>query len=313
MERWIFVFICFLLASCDDLFESVVEIEVPKIENKMVLISHFDVSTDSLRLYMSHSQTILENDNDKRSLSDAKVTLEKENQNLEIPFANNLEFYDKRMDYFSTHKSSDIFQPGDRVSVTVDHPDFSPISAEAVVPSTPEVGDIVYKVDATKDFDGYDLDELTVELTDHPGEENFYLVSAYLQTDDTLHFRSPFTDRDTFIVRTRQIYLGGDNLIVEEAYGDRVVFNDHSFEGQKNKVRIMSYGFGSSSTPDSLVTVVVTAISHDRYLFEKSLGRIWFNDDNPFVEPDNVHSNIEGGFGVFSIENSLVKQGPIVR
>ena len=83
---------------------------------------------------------------------------------------------------------------------------------------------------------------------------------------------------------------------------------DASFDGEKYTTRIsvqlIEAGWYTIEDATNLapvkISVHLSSISKDRYLFEKTLFTYRENEDNPFAEPVVVHENIEGGSGIFT-------------
>lgn len=302
--------VCLLSTSCEELFESTIEIEIPESLDRLVLISDISTLNDTGRFQITHSQNILNDNSDivDLELDRTAFTLRAAGQSYaptlhrtDLPF-----FY--KMDVVE-----ELIIPGSEVEIILSNPLYPDINAKTKVADPPVVSNFKYKVDDAKDFEGNDLDELSFDITDLPNVENFYAVSADLLIVQGITVQL-FDQGDTTIFRRylADVFLVSDGITVEEGSEGKVLFSDRSFSGQKSNIRIRSYGL---NRPADMLTLFVSvkSISRDRYLYEKSLGALLLNDGNPFVEPANVHSNVEGGFGIFSIDAEVITEVEITR
>jgi len=51
------------------------------------------------------------------------------------------------------------------------------------------------------------------------------------------------------------------------------------------------------------ITVQLAGISADQYRYDRLISNYQENDGNPFTSPVQLHTNVEGGQGLFAIEN----------
>jgi len=302
--------VCFLSTSCEELFESTVEIEIPESLDRLVLISDISTLKDTVRFQITHSQNILNDNSDivDLDLDRTVFTLRAAGQSYaptlhrtDLPF------------FYKMNVVEELIIPGSEVEIMLSNPLYPDISAMAKVADPPVVSNFMYEVDDAKDFEGNDLDELSFDIADLPDVDNFYAVSAQLLIVQGIKVNLGDLGDTTFFRRgLADVYLVSDGITVEEGSEGKVLFSDRSFSGQKSNIRIRSNGV--SRLADMLTLYVsVKSISRDRYLYEKSLGALLLNDGNPFVEPANIHSNIEGGFGIFSIDAEVITEVEITR
>jgi len=102
-------------------------------------------------------------------------------------------------------------------------------------------------------------------------------------------------------VSTSNIYEGilfNDNLFEGESYSLSVILNGKDIGPYPNTYYPEPY-----STKEELnqkMVFFLYTLSDDYYYFYKSYFEIQKMHDNPFIEPMNVHSNIDGGTGIFA-------------
>ena len=90
---------------------------------------------------------------------------------------------------------------------------------------------------------------------------------------------------------------------------NQLYLTDASFDGETYTTRVSIYLMeansiayeGATNLAAEKITVQLTSISKDRYLFEKTFYSYEENNGNPFAEPVVTHENVEGGSGIFSL------------
>ncbi len=76
---------------------------------------------------------------------------------------------------------------------------------------------------------------------------------------------------------------------------------DDAFDGETYHIELLS---NKRDTTKYELKVEVNAITRDKYLFAKTLIAYTIAQDNPFAEPVIVHTNVENGQGIFSLQNT---------
>ena len=246
---------CLLCSGCEELFESTVEIEIPRLEEKLVVSSDISSSQDSVLITVSHSQSILDRDDNVKLLQNAVLDLRFDNEDIDLVFDMSTSLYRGIL--------PDLRElVGRQATLRVEHPDFPTVLAETIIPPIPHIENVRYRTDAAKDFDGYDVDELSFDILDVFGE-NYYFLSAYTAVADTFIFVRPDGDTTIHIREADLVYLDGDGITTERAISG-VIFSDARFENQVGKIRVRANQYYEAGT-DTKITVLVQGISRDRY------------------------------------------------
>ena len=89
---------------------------------------------------------------------------------------------------------------------------------------------------------------------------------------------------------------------IERSTDGSLLLNDNSFEGDSYDVELLVY---PEDTAYVDIQVEIKSISRDKYLYLKTLQAYYDAQYNPFAEPVIVHTNVENGQGIFSMENRL--------
>lgn len=116
---------------------------------------------------------------------------------------------------------------------------------------------------------------ITVELTDYPGERNFYTIigkfTGYKSSPNNFNLKSYWFE----------------------------YFNDRK-AGPDNRIRLDSWSVNSNLNYDSaFITVYLLNTEESFYLYHTSLKASDYGD-NPFSEAKPVYSNVNGGLGIFA-------------
>ena len=103
-----------------------------------------------------------------------------------------------------------------------------------------------------------------------------------------------------------------------------MLFTDATINGMNHNIKLSTYYIiywddYSENSSDSTVfrsgyTLEVTALSRDLYLYRQSMNS--YSDDELlgfFSEPVQVHSNIDGGIGIFGVSSKNALTIPIRR
>ncbi|PLW99995.1 MAG: hypothetical protein C0593_01935 [Marinilabiliales bacterium] len=197
-------------------------------------------------------------------------------------------------------------EAGQKYQIEVSAPGYDDTRAEAMIPTTVAIASLDT---ATVTHEEYwdEMFEIGVKINDPANTENFYRVSAYLdsyifdeQTGDYWHYRDYI-----WLSSEDPVITGGENsgdIFDVGYYNEFRIFNDSYFEGQSYTVKFMSDRWQlSTEHPESffLIHVYLESLSEEYFTYLRSRAMHNNNEDNPFVEPVPVYSNIENGIGFF--------------
>jgi len=272
-------FLVILVLSC----EQVVEIDLPEYQPELVLSCSHDVARSaSIKMTLTQSRSI--QDNELSGFINEDVIAELyQNDTLLGELINDLSltdyslFFEKPLTVGSTCK------------ITVQLEGFEPITAMQIVPSSPDVHLTEFINQSNIQVNGKQQDVYTIELHDEAGIDNYYEFKLYTLNKENLPTK--WRDRN---IRTRDILL-------EE--GEKTLYlKDDTFDGGSYSFELLS---NARDTSKFDIRLRVMSITRDRYLFAKTLRAYLNAKDNPFAEPVIVHTNVNNGQGIFSIENSV--------
>ncbi len=281
MKKYIvFCWILISILSC----ETTVEIDVEPHEPRMVAYAYWVVGDSELPLQLGYSSGYL-NTGDPGLLNNASADLAK-NGGVAVPLLTTGEVGE----YSAIYNLEDV--PGDEFRIEISHPDYPTAYANAVVPTKVGIDDLRFVGESYDVEYEQDVDQYEITFTDPLGEENFYALDFIIDDGFGNTHRERMTIVDPRMVRGPKKEV----LIASDLHADGSVAT--YIIGLPDIEQLRMY----NEHPEATATLRLKSISRDRYLYAKSYRDYNQSDDNPFAEPVTVHSNIENGFGIFSIE-----------
>ncbi|MEZ5058109.1 MAG: DUF4249 domain-containing protein [Saprospiraceae bacterium] len=280
------------LVSCgEDFFESTVEIDIPEHEPGLAVSAILTKQDTANSVYISKSLGILSPDQ-YEVISDATVLLDADHNNP-VSF-----IYDANEEEYYANQMAGFLEAGPEYSMIVEHPVYGRAVAKGTLPNAAKILSLTYEPNGTIDEDGFEADEITVEIEDPAGEANYYYFQAikrirFFNGIDTSYITEPLyglASRDPLVQRG---YNSGD-------YEGMPMISDNTFQGRSYTLRLFTY---DEVNPGDEIIFQCFSVNKDRFDYLASLQAYYINQDNPFSEPVNVISNFEGGVGIFALQN----------
>lgn len=172
------------------------------------------------------------------------------------------------------------------------------------------------------DNDNTEFGELSIKFQDNPDVKNYYeIVTGYYQ-DNTFQYLTSHLTAD--IPQTDAIIL---NEGLQDYNPTSCFFSDELFNGKIQTIRINGYfavGFHSGREEYYFFTqpyVILRSVSESYYLYLKYLTKHLYNQQFQgdfwqtiyMSEPQNMYSNVDGGFGVVVSYSSHKKEIELVQ
>jgi hypothetical protein len=299
-------------------FTPIVDVKIPPHDPKLVLIGRIVAGVDSIELFITKSRgaldTALLNSNIVSqfgnrgnsafdTVNNATIKVFKDGVLLATP-----KYYQNGV--YLARLTSRIAADKATYTVQVSAPGFTSIEATQKMVGGPAKVDTVVttqnvKVSKPLDLnnpfdpfgDPYNATQFTFYFKDVPNENNYYTAYgvAQLPTDPNIRglraeSRDPLSENN---------YLNAKNLD-----GKSIVWSTHTrrIGGGRGQGGPGHGGpNGSTVVPvGTVVTLTLSSVSYDRYLFEQSYATYLAALNNPFSEPVILYSNVKNGFGVFT-------------
>lgn len=244
-------------------------VNAPVFEQKLVITSFISPSDTLSRIYVSSNQRLYGFTEQPEYPGDLTGTISDGTNEIELDTTSfGLSFSHDRMPVI----------PGKTYTLKVASSNGLYAEATATVPQQRE---ILIKVDTTtRETDDYmtvSILALDIELTDYPGEKNFYNVIGKLTG-----YKSTSNQNSIKSIRYWCEYID-----------DKVASPD-------NRIKLESWEVPSLNNYDSaFIDIILLNTEESYYRYHKSLKN-YDSGDNPFSEASPVYSNIEGGLGIFT-------------
>lgn len=281
----IYVIFLLLLASACEL---VVPIELPDQEPKLVLNGFLEADSNAT-VFLSRSYGMYE-EFAIEPVQGGEVTLT-ENQGAAVPFVQD------NLDSLRFDLNTLTMQPGNTYTVEATAPGFETVRGTATVPQRITFDTVTVDLGARRDRDSVLYDVWTLQLSDPPGEENFYFLRAYLDSDVESYLIC-FETLDPVLADLDVLGDGGD---VEYLCEGR--FNDVIFDGTTYQLQVFTESF-YHQLPNAAIAFELLHLDRSAYNYLLSSDRQYNTGGNPFAEPAIVFNNIENGFGIIGALSS---------
>jgi hypothetical protein len=294
MNKFITFFLGLVLlgTACEDRFEQVVKVDIPEHEPRLALNAIFFSDDEALSVLVSNSVGILDT-NSFQDFKTADVRLLKDGQLLgDFFYEQGNGYYINTLDVPIGNEEA-VYQ----LEAAVESDGFPTASAVQTMPRLPELGAVTVEKEGTIDDSGERVDEVVIEIVDAPGEEAYYAIQAYVAVDNSEPFQVSLYSNNPISLQANRSNLG-------------LILSDASFDGSTYTLNAYSYGIYPYEIGEGLdvsLTIVLANLTRDTYLYVRSLSQYYDAQGNPFAEPVTVYSNIEDGYGIFGLGNTVSK------
>lgn len=286
-----------LFLSC----EKEIVIDTPEQQKKLVAHSTFRPFTTpyvkDFQLHLTSSSSILDNRNID-TIEDAKVILFENGSILDT-----LDYYDS----LGLYKSDEFPTTGNEYRVEIMNEGYPEVSASDAVPEKSEVSSIEVDTVAFIDVDDNYYSRISLRFSDAANIENYYEIQV--KEAGSKEFRMLSTN-DISIVNERYY---PSQLDPGFSYPKRLLFSDNHFEGEQKELSFFfepaAYTEFENGKPvrffyDQVIEVYFRSISKCYFDYYTSLLEKLDNQEGEIlygmVEPFEIPSNVEGGFGIFA-------------
>ncbi|WP_161597156.1 DUF4249 domain-containing protein [Dyadobacter flavalbus] len=295
------------LSGCESLVNDLDQDKLPKTESRLAVECYISPQSPRLEAVITQSQPLFGPATyNPEFVKNAQVFLSDGQNRVQLMFQ------DSAFNYMADTTAFRIVA-GKTYTLTVD-------DGKRFVKATctvPVKSPVIKSFTVEKIYSGFGTDSLaSIKLSweDIKGESNYYDIRGYSVLEQTtLRFDNETNDAVPFrSINKLQLYFGEKN-IYNDINLDGITFNipeskiylqpNTEFTYQdKDGVKKSFY----TNPKISEVRLEVLHIDENYYKFYRSLANTDFQD-NPFVEPTLIYSNIEGGLGCFGAFNSSGK------
>jgi hypothetical protein len=273
------VFLLVIKSCNEDSFSQVIDVDIPPHTSRLVVACEIQDGVPIIEALVSNSLGILDT-SEFSIFEDATVQLQKDHVTL---FS--FEFNPDTRRYEHLPQLPFELSPGE-YTLTASAPGFDDVRATQQAPAAVEISEIIFEEDGAILADGSRGHKIDVTWSDPSGEANYYSLEIYTTSQHGFH--SGYTETL--------------DPTIEYGINELMLIDDTSFDGKQYTARVAMYNYDDSFLmPGGRLYAVLRPITRDGYLYSRSRNLYDFNRDNPFAEPVIVHSNIDGGYGIFSL------------
>lgn len=288
----LFSVLIFSLSACENFFESTVTIDPPA-SDPAIAVHAFNYE-DSLRILVSRTVGPLDELSDTY-LNDANVMLSKDGTPLsvmphEMDIISDTFFY---LDTFvvwryvqSVYNFEVVesqFEAEAEYDLEVRAEGFPTARSKQVFPASVPVDSVVFTGNAGVDEFGDPISAIDVYFIDPAGVDNYYAIEVFAGIPE---------------IQLSPLYASSIDPATFQV-DNRVCFQDGALDGQSRRIRVTFIRYDFSGN----ITLGWSSITRENFLYLQRLERYFTSNDNPFVTPAQLYSNIENGVGIFGLSN----------
>ncbi len=293
LSTFLLLIVCFYGCS-EDSFSKIVEFDIEDEDQKLVVISELITEVGDNHIVISKTTGVTSSSNRRFPyVVDADLQIVTPDVgNLQAEFVEVIDNTDPDNDVAGLYIIQDYtFLPSETYTLQVKHPDFEDLSSTITTTSRPDVEVIEFRNNRLSEYQTEEF--YTIRINDNPDEENHYRFDLFQTTFEN--------GKDT--IRNRESIWFDSNELVE---GDINLLSDVSFQNKSKTITLQAFDFITENTQIIKREVVVTSFNKELADYLQSVELLQQNENNPFVEPSILYTNIENGLGVFAIGISTV-------
>ncbi len=299
------LFLLTVITGCESMVNDLDEDKLLKVPARIVAECFLSPQSPYIDVMVGESQPLFGSSTSfPRILTDAKVLLTGESSEIEIPFVDSLNAYRIAGSQFR-------IEPGKSYRMTISHQNRM-VTATCTVPSGEPVIKS-YSVDSVgSNMPGARVTaHIRTSWDDFEGVVNYYNVRGFVVIEDTRLLYDLATNRYS-------PYRIIDKLQLDHAYLNKQISDKNldgiTFESPTYKINLppsveLMYpdengNMQTVETDPVLKQIHFEILNTDEnyFRYHRSLSES-HNNDNPFVEPTLIYTNIEGGLGCFGAFN----------
>lgn len=282
----IYLGILLMFASCDeDFFSTTIELDPPAHQPKIVSNCIVSLNGTTTKVLVTSTQPYLGVQKEVQPLQDCNVTVQHGEKIYGFTKQEATELV--KYNYELEDPIRDLAEM-DTLYYSVNSVSLGQATAKAVVPVAIKALEGEYIRNAGINLEGEKLSGAKLRFQDLPGK-NFYRIAVLRRTGNSIQSQLTKEDNPTFeasVMNFQQL------LIADDLFDEKL----HEIE--------LKWSFDVSS-PENIYVLWVS-ISEDQYQYDRRLKKNDGVGENPFISPVPLNSNIDGGIGVFAIENSKI-------
>ncbi len=284
-----FIF-AFCLSSCEDFFETTIDIEAPEAVPKMVINTFIQPNQDTVGMYVGRNFPLSSRESIDYLAINADITIDKlsSNTSISVAMVENFQNNQRPNNYVNSDVMEDFFESGQEYLLTARDIDeeYPTTISQVRFPTKTTITNTIYDYEGGIREDGDEATSFTITFEDPAGEKNFYEVAIIPDYNPN--------DNQTRIDYTSTIDLAATKGFEE----DYILLSDESFDGQEKTIELKIF---RRSTDNFTYHLLWRDITEDYFKYSKTLKTQNDLGDNPFASIAPVYTNVENGLGIISL------------
>lgn len=262
--------LCLLFVSC----EKEIPFEIDDDGNKLVINSFIGPNMNEVHVQVSQSKSVISTES-LQNLPNATVTLFKDGVSLgQLTSVGEGKF-------IITHTP----EVGSTYRLQASANGLDDVVAETTIPAVPNIETLTNPEFSDEEF------KFDIVINDIPNQDNFYQLLLIVTQDEfgTNPFITGFNSESPILPGNSDPFGESENYYFDDAF-----FTDNAFNGGTASIDMEAY-LGSI-----YFSVQYLHCSEEYYLYKRTLDNYIENSGNPFSQPVQIFSNVEGGLGIFA-------------
>jgi Domain of unknown function (DUF4249) len=274
------------LWSCNSFVTEIDPSELPSTDSRLVLSCYISPQDTVIAAKLTETKTVISTGGTRADITNATMKISDGTKTVPL-------IYDNNLLYYRALPAQMKIEVGKSYSITVSTPDGRSVSSKCTVPPPITIKEI--KVDsgtavALRGLNAREVKEYYLKLIwqDLPGSVDYYRGFGFVQ--------GTFKDRN--------------NTVSQRTDGvDFTGLDDKNSDGQLLTLNVI-YQPARNSTAATIQKLTVGLFHADinYFNYHESLRKQRGNNNNPFVEPVLLYTNVDGGFGCFGAYNATWKE-----
>jgi hypothetical protein len=283
----IFILSIFLFTSC----ETIVDLELDPHESRISVYCLTGNEIDESIICLGYSKGILEEEEPPAYLDNVEIIIRKNGEILNTFFSHDINYA-----CYLDSSNIPIDEQGAEYMLEISHTDYETVTANQIMPNVPAINSATYEVVGKVDpLKGTPYDRMTVRFNDDAATDDYYHVQGFV--------RNQCCENEFY-----SIWTWSDNFFLGETVSSQgLIFEDNTFSGSAFFLNLKVDNTYINSENHYLY-IRLSKITRDRFLYLRSKKNYYDAESNPFAELVTVHSNIEGGYGIFGFEATNMYQ-----
>lgn len=277
------------LLSCEDFFESTLELDAPDYERQLVIGAALNDNSNYHQVIFSMT-TGIDEDPQQVDMDDANLWLEYPNGSRYYFINQNSPNKDHLSEFYIDFNPS--FEEEKTYILKGNKPGYDTIWSMAKVPSLIPLTSYTYKYEGGVNEIGAERSAIDIIFRDPPGVRNFYKVGVLINQN--------VNDDRYYVTYTSSL----DPSVVESADDNFALISDEVFDGEEKRISLQFEKKDTAQVRN--LHIIWNVISEEQYRYDKELKSYEINAYNPFAASTQINSYMRNGLGFFGIENREV-------